>query len=201
LEKKENKIVELGPYYLVWNSKQIARESDHEYKSVYQVNKIGFNTTKLDFYNYKVDVAESVFLGYRSYHNFCLSCHAIGNRGGSLSYNLLKRDVLSPSKRKWLMAYILNPKSIKKDSTMPALPNFKNRQEMAEGIIEYLEFASDPLAGLKKNKIDPKSERGQGLLQEIRKAVDFEFHSSDNSPLERKKYGDLLNVIDEQLKK
>lgn len=199
ISRDENKIIDLGPYYLIWDSIHTPKDSEYDYKSVFKVHQIGFNTSTLNFHSFKDEVSESAFLGYRSYHNFCLSCHAIGNRGGSLSYNLLKRDIFSEKKRKWLMDYILNPKSVRKDSLMPALPEFKNRQKMAQGIIEYLEFAKDPIAGLQKNKIDPKSLFGQSFLKEIRKAIDFEFNNSDNNSNERKKYGDLLNAIDQHL--
>lgn len=141
---KEKKIVQLGPYYLVWDFKSMGLEDKYQYNSVYQINKINLITNAVDFETSHVKNNESIHLGFRTYKRYCLSCHAIGAWGGELGIDLIKNKILAKKGADFIKKYALDPHSLNAETKMLALPKYKNREKMAQGLVEFLDFASHP---------------------------------------------------------
>lgn len=91
--QKEKMLVPLGPYYFVWDFKNLAKDQREVYNSVYQVKKINFVTNKIDF-GVNEGLDKEIFLGLRTYKKYCLSCHAIGKLGGDISFDFIKKKTL-----------------------------------------------------------------------------------------------------------
>ena len=148
---KEKKIVQLGPYYLLWDFKSMSPEDKYQYNSVYQINKINLITNAVDFETSHVKNNESINLGFRTYKRYCLSCHAIGAWGGEIGIDLIKSKTLAKKGADFIKNYALDPHAINPETKMLALPKYKNREKMAQGLVEFLDFASHPNQG-QKNK-------------------------------------------------
>lgn len=147
---KEKKLVFLGPYYLVWDFKTIGKEDRFQYNTVYQINKINLITNAVEFLPQDIKENEVINLGYRTYKKYCLSCHAIDKWGGDISFDLVKKKTIEIKGADYIIKYALDPKSINPKTTMKPLPKYKNREAMAKGVAEFLQFATNPALYLNK---------------------------------------------------
>ena len=151
---KEEMIVQLGPYYLIWDYAGITEEEKPLYHSVYQVNEINFETSAITFGIHEKDESNTVVTGYNTYKKYCLSCHAINGVGGSLSSNLMQTKVIEEKGADYVIKYALDPKSVNPESKMLPLPAFKNREAMAKSVVDFLKFLKDPSVESKKHAAD-----------------------------------------------
>lgn len=148
--KKEKILVPLGPLYLVWNLKQLKREDRLLFTSIYQIKTINLITNKVDFGVKESSVNASVYLGYQSYKRHCLSCHALGNLGGGVSFDLLKNKTLESKGEEYVKKYIRNPELVNPKTKMLPFPKFNNQQDMINGVVDFLNFVQNPDTVLKK---------------------------------------------------
>lgn len=167
--QKEKMLVDLGPYYLIWDQKKMSASEQQPYNSVYQINQINFLTNQIDFGLVADKVDSNLYLGLRSYKKYCLSCHALGKLGGNLAMDLLQKNILEAKGDDYFIKYTLAPASVFAQTKMLPLPKFKNSQAMAQGIVEFLKFAKNPEKVLKTIK----AKSGQSVLyNELSQLVD-----------------------------
>lgn len=150
--QKQKMLVPVGPLYLIWNLKNIKKDDRLNFKSVYQINKINVITSKNEFGVTEDAVDKSVFLGLQAYRKNCISCHAIGKLGGGISFDLVKRKTLETKGADYIKKYILDPASIDPETQMLPLPKYKNQAEIAQGIVDFLNFMRNPDEVLKKHQ-------------------------------------------------
>lgn len=164
----KNKIlVPLGPLYLVWDLKDIPRNERLDYTSVYQIKAINVKTNRLTFGIHENAVDQSVYLGYQTYKKHCLSCHSLGKLGGDVSFDLLQRKTLEKKGERYVLKYILRPSAMNPKTRMLPLPNYKNKMELAHGVVDFLKFMRNPKDLLEKKDIrkDHKSYKELKQLQ------------------------------------
>ena len=161
--QKEKKMVNLGPYYLVWDFKTIGKFDKNQFNSVYQITKINLISNMLDFGVRDSKVDQNIILGYRTYKKYCLSCHAIGNWGGEVGADLIKKKTIESHGADFLVKYALDPKSINPQTKMLPLPKYKNSESMAQGIADFLTFAKNPEEYIQSKKIEADKPRYQAL--------------------------------------
>lgn len=162
----KNKIlVPLGPLYLVWDLKDIPRSERLQYTSVYQIKAINVKTNRLTFGIHEKAVDESVYLGYQTYKKHCLSCHSLGKLGGDLSFDLVQRKTLDKKGERYVMKYILKPEAMNPKTKMLPLPNYKNKIQLAQGVVDFLKFMHNPENILEKKAIDKENQSFKELQQ------------------------------------
>lgn len=164
--QKQRLLVSLGPLYLVWDLKKVSKDERLFYSSVYQIEKINLITNKDDFGVNEEAVDKSVYLGFQAYKRNCIACHALGKHGGQVSVNLVQQKILAYRGADYVRKYILDPRSQNPKTQMLPIPNYKNRDEIVKGIIDFLNFMKDPEVLLKK-KIANKSSSSYKELREI----------------------------------
>ena len=149
---KEKILVPLGPLYLVWLMKGLSEQDRLNYRSIYQIAGINLVTNKAEFGVKENSVDGSIYLGYQTYKAQCISCHALGKVGGDISFDLVKHKTVDNKSAEYVIKYILNPTSVNPRSKMLPLPKFKNSNEMAKGVVDFLKFMQNPEELLKKKK-------------------------------------------------
>jgi hypothetical protein len=150
--QKEKILVDLGPLYLVWDLKNVSAQDRLNFSSDYQIGAINLVTNRTDFGVNETSVDASVYLGFQTYKSRCLSCHSLGKLGGNMSFDLLKRKTLQMKGHDYVIKYILDPKSVNPQTRMLPLPKFKNSNEMAQGVVDFLKFMQNPEELLNKKK-------------------------------------------------
>ena len=83
-----------------------------------------------------------------------MTCHTVNGEGGGKSVELnYPISVTEYIKEPWLVKWIDNPKSIRYNTTMPALnPDAKDRDAIIKNIIAYLK-------AMKNKKLEPLSKK------------------------------------------
>jgi cytochrome c2 len=153
---QNNELVELGPFYLVWdniNNPELRAEGASGWP--YQVVAIDL----IDFSDRFPNTAppknsgDEVKNGFIAFRKYCMTCHSINGEGGTKSVELnYPVSVTEYMEEKWLYRWIDNPQGIRYNTTMPPLnPDTKDRNRLIKGIIAYLK-------AMKNNKIRPVSE-------------------------------------------
>ena len=153
---QNNELVELGPFYLVWdniNNPELRAEGASGWP--YQVVAIDL----VDFSDRFPNTAppknsgDKVKNGFIAFRKYCMTCHSINGEGGTKSVELnYPVSVTEYMEEKWLYRWVENPQSIRYNTTMPALnPEAKDRDRLIKDIIAYLK-------AMKNNKIRPVSE-------------------------------------------
>ena len=166
--KKEKILVPLSPLYLVWDLKGASQEDKHTYKSLYQIRTINLISKKVNLGVNQDEVDTSVFLGYETYKEHCISCHAVGKVGGGNSFDLLKRKTLQNKGSEYVRKYIINPNLINPKTKMLPFSKVKGNEKMIQGIIDFLKFMENPNELLQKNK----SAEGQTNYKALKNIVD-----------------------------
>lgn len=120
----------------MWDLSKIDYAQRLHYSSIYQIKGLNLISKAIDF---GIDKKGTLIdLGKRTYKRYCLSCHALDGKGGNISIDLKKSKVLAKKGEKWVLKYILNPEKVNPDTKMLPLPQFKNRLQMAKGVVELL---------------------------------------------------------------
>lgn len=154
-ERGGGKVVDVGPFYLVWdnfrepNLKDLGSKDWH--RNIVSIDLLDF----LDRYPQMIPPKNSsaaVKEGFAAFRKYCVLCHTIngdgGVRGTDLNYPVNVTEYLSDT---WLRRWITNPQGIRFNTTMPALdkrdPNAANN---ATNIIAYLK-------AMKRHKQKPRN--------------------------------------------
>jgi len=141
---QDNKPVNLGPYYLVWdniNNKELLKQGSYDFP--YQI--IEFDLINFNSRFPKMSPPENSDLetkkGFVAFRKYCSTCHTINGEGGEKSIELnYPVSVTEYLGSKWIRKWIENPASIRFNSRMPALSvNTDNKDETIDNIIRYLE--------------------------------------------------------------
>ncbi len=138
-------IVELGPFYLVWDNVTQPHTSRPS-QWPYQITAIEFVkfAEKFPQMTPPDDSSDEVKRGFLVFRNFCQNCHAINGDGGKKAMDLnYPVSVLEHMDEAKLKQWIDKPIKVLPDTTMPALPpNITNRQQKIKDIIAYLKAMS-----------------------------------------------------------
>ena len=153
---ENNKQVDLGPYYLVWDNLKFPELKDEgATDQPYQV--VGVDLIKFsDRFPALAphgDASVAAKRGFLVFRRSCLSCHVINGEGGAKAALELNYPVSITEywQEKYLGAWIENPKSVRYGTTMPPIQiAAKDRKEAVADVIAYLK-------AMAKNKVAPKA--------------------------------------------
>lgn len=165
--QKKKILVPLAPLYLVWNLKGIPKEERLNFTSTYQIKGMNLITKSTSFGVMENAVDQSVYLGLQAYKKNCISCHAIGKLGGTISFDLVKRNTVDVRGAEYVKKYILNPAAMNPKTQMLPLPQFKNQEQVAQGIVEFLVFMKNPEELMKKRE----AQSGKASYRELREVI------------------------------
>jgi hypothetical protein len=137
-------IIELGPYYLVWdNIKNPELIKDGGYGWPYQIAEI--DTIRYASYYSKVfpfkKVDSSIREGFEAFKKNCMACHALKDQGGQKGPQLWPYPPLKRFGREKFTQWVLSPQKLAPQTTMPALNpelSLKERKKLASKIYLYL---------------------------------------------------------------
>ena len=156
-ELQNNEVVQLGPFYLVWDNikyPELKAEGGSDWP--YQVTTIDLINFSDRFPNMAPpgNSSEGVKGGFLAFRRYCMTCHTVNGEGGGKSVELnYPISVTEYIKEPWLVKWIDNPKSIRYNTTMPALnPDAKDRDVIIKNIIAYLK-------AMKNKKLEPLSKK------------------------------------------
>lgn len=168
---KEKQLVSLAPYYVVWDMSNLPLQQQALYNSIYQVVEVNLITSAVNFGIDQIDATDGIDLGYRTYKRYCLSCHAIDKWGGNLGIDIVKHEVLRKKGEDYIIRYALDPSSVNPKTKMLPLPAFRNREEMAQGLIEFIKFVTMPdeyILAAKKAGREPKFQNLSQIIKEVK---------------------------------
>lgn len=148
LTKTDGTQLNLGPYYVVWDSlKRPELQKTGTKGWAYQVVAIESVQAKvaLSYAQPPPRASGAVLKGYEHFKTYCVACHSINGAGGrvgpELNYPASVTEYISP---KWLKRWLLNPTSVRSRTPMPGLPKtLPGRQRIAKEIIGYLTAMQD----------------------------------------------------------
>lgn len=143
---QNNEVVPLGPLYLVWDnigSKVLLEAGASDMP--YQIKTIELKL-EAPFPNMipPSGSSEQVQRGFEHFRKHCAACHTINGDGGGKAPELnYPASVVEYIKPEYLKRWIMQPQSIRYNSTMPALgEEISNREKVADEIIAYLKAMS-----------------------------------------------------------
>jgi mono/diheme cytochrome c family protein len=134
--------VPLGPYYLVWdnmNSRELRDEGASAWP--YQVVAVDLVTFADRFPNMGPphDAAPEAKRGFIEFRRNCMACHTINGDGGDkapeLNYPASVTEYLSDE---WIRRWVLDPRSVRYDATMPTFATHPNPDALVEDVLAYL---------------------------------------------------------------
>ena len=150
--KIHNKVVELGPWYVVWDNKaRVATGTDSPAWWPYQVVQVELVTFEKQFGalapgRLASPEAKRGFLAWRKY---CAACHSVNGIGSRLGPELnWPESVTAWFKPGWLVRWIDDPASMRWGTTMPGLKQVlsktddRERKKIAEDIVAWLRDVS-----------------------------------------------------------
>jgi mono/diheme cytochrome c family protein len=136
------KDVPLGPFYLVWDnlhSKELRDEGANGWPyQVVGVDLVNF-ADRFPRLSPPKDASEKAKQGFLAFRENCMACHTINGEGGNkapeLNYPMSVTEYLSDD---WLRQWLMDPRSIRYNSTMPAFASDPNPRALVEDILAYL---------------------------------------------------------------
>lgn len=139
-EQQNETDIPLGPWYLVWdNIRNPALLKDGAVIWPYQVSQLEVAEAG-DEQLFPAGLDERYRAGGKLVQVNCITCHKVNGYGGDkLAINLA--DVVKGKTRDAFLKWVLSPRAVKADTTMPGLPAEwpeSKRQQAAEAIYEYL---------------------------------------------------------------
>lgn len=145
---QNNELVRLGPFYLVWDNlshPELRAEGGEGWP--YEITTIDLINFSDRFPNMSPpkDSSPVVKNGFLAFRKHCMTCHTINGEGGRKSVELnYPVSVTEYFKESWLIRWIDKPKSIRYNTTMPALDLYlKDRETTIKNIIAYLRAMKD----------------------------------------------------------
>ncbi len=166
----QKQLITLAPYYLVWNARALSPNEQAIYNHIYKIKTVNFITRAVNLGVNLQEVDANIQLGQRTYKQFCLSCHALQSEGGKVSINFLENKTIALKGRDYFVKYALDPAKVNPRTAMPELPQFKNREGMAQAVVDFLLFMEKPEAFYKDKKITPLQERYKKLTRMLQEA-------------------------------
>ena len=146
--QKTKKVVELGPYYLVWKLDDLHHKHRLKYSSIYKIQAIDFKT-KL----FSLPFTKNTNLdGFNTYKRYCISCHQIKNNGGTISSDLFQSKYLKNEVD--FIQYVTQPQSVNPETQMLAFPNFANKVYKIKNIYSMLNLLKQSQSKEKLNEND-----------------------------------------------
>jgi len=141
--KQNEKDVNLGPLYLVWNNLRYSKLKAQGAKNwPYQI--VAINLERKDpLLALRPDkhASSQIKQGHKIFAKNCLTCHAINKLGGQKGPDL--SEIISLKSEAEIKAYILDPRKLNPDSIMPAMFEKKSKkmaQRQIQFLYEYLKF-------------------------------------------------------------
>lgn len=138
---QNEKQIELGPYYLVWdNVSEPALKGQSASHWPYQVIAVDLIQFKDRFPHMAPPDGSSAAAkrGFLAFKSSCMNCHAVNGEGAPKSVELnYPASVTEYFKEGWLEKWILDPTSVRHNSTMPAL-SVPDAKKVAKEIVAYL---------------------------------------------------------------
>ena len=156
LESGQQKRIELGPFYLIWENlddAQVRQEGDYGWP--YQLVGVDLIRTADRFARMlpPVGAADEVRDGFAAFRVHCSRCHTINGEGGRIGPELNSPvSAVELRDAAWLRRWLDDPSQIAPESRMPRLnPALPNRERTLSAILSYLEAMSRaklaPVAG------------------------------------------------------
>jgi mono/diheme cytochrome c family protein len=147
LESGEERRIELGPFYLVWeNLEDEALRLEGDYGWPYQLVGVDLIRPRERFPRMAPppDAAPEVLAGFAEFRIHCSRCHALNGEGGSIGADLNRpRSPVEYRDREWLRRWIDDPSRILPTARMPKLnPALTDRDRVIDAILAYLEAMS-----------------------------------------------------------
>jgi cytochrome c2 len=147
-DAKAPKIVELGPWYLVWeNQRDAVVRADLDYGWPYQL--VAFEPVRfLDRFPRLApgpNVSPAAQRGFLAWRMHCQKCHMLNGEGGEIGPELNRpMNVTEYWQPKPLRQWVLDPTSVRVPNRMPPLnPGLPNREAVVEDLIAYLTSMKD----------------------------------------------------------
>jgi len=145
--ESEGKKIELSPYYLIWENIKNARIREKS-ASIwpYQIASIDLVFFKEKFGRMAPDdtVSTAAKEGFLVFREKCMSCHKMNGEGAETGIDLNQPvPKILIYNNKWFKKWILEPKSIRPDTTMPGLISTDvQASKNISSLIHYLEAMS-----------------------------------------------------------
>ena len=143
-ESGEQKIIDLAPYYVVWENlddPQILMEADYGWP--YQLKGVDLVESRNRFRAMTPSgPSPQVQAGFQAFRVHCLHCHKVNGVGGQIGpeLNAGARPAVS-RERAWLQKWIGAPEEVRPNTRMPALnPALPEREQPIDALIAYLQF-------------------------------------------------------------
>lgn len=142
-ESGEEKMIALGPFYLIWDNlgdERIRQEADYGWP--YQLVGVDLIRTQDRFPKMMppAGAGSAVEAGFAAFRVHCSKCHKLNGEGGSIGPEL--NAAASPVEyrdRAWLHKWIDDPSQFNPGSRMPPLnPALPDRDRTIEDILTYL---------------------------------------------------------------
>ena len=136
------KDVPLGPFYLVWDNLQSKELRDQGANGwPYQVVGVDLVTFADRFPRLSPpkDASDKAKRGFLAFRENCMSCHTINGEGGNkapeLNYPMSVTEYLSDA---WLRKWLMDPRSVRYNTTMPAFTSHPNPDALVADVLAYL---------------------------------------------------------------
>jgi mono/diheme cytochrome c family protein len=139
---QNEKDVPLGPFYLVWDNLQSKELRDDGANGwPYQVEGVDLVTFADRFPRLSPpkDASAKAKKGFLAFRENCMSCHTINGEGGNkapeLNYPMSVTEYLSDA---WMRKWLLDPRSVRFNSTMPGFASSPDPDAPVEDVLAYL---------------------------------------------------------------
>lgn len=139
---ENKKDVPLGPFYLVWNnlhSNELRAQGASGWP--YQVVGVDLVTFADRFPRLSPpkNASEQAKKGFIAFRENCMACHTVNGEGGNkapeLNYPMNVTEYLSDE---WLRKWLMDPRSVRYNATMPAFASHPNPDILVEDVLAYL---------------------------------------------------------------
>lgn len=153
-EEGEEKRVDLGPFYIIWENIDDARiRNEGDYGWPYEVVGIDLVSFRSRFREMAPppNASTEVFAGFEAFVVHCSKCHTINGRGGAIGPELnYPANPTEYMKDEWLRKWIDDPTSMRFAPRMPPLnPQLPDRARIIDEIVMYLR-------AMTPHKIEPR---------------------------------------------
>ncbi|ATH08600.1 hypothetical protein BIY24_11785 [Halobacteriovorax marinus] len=161
----KEKIVDLAPFYLIWNENK--EEVPSRRMSHWPYKVIGFNLVS-SFPEYLIppkDSNQKLKWGYENVRKHCLACHSLYGHGSTKAGELISNNLTKKFSDKELKRFINQPRKVNPRSKMPIFsPKIDNRIDRINNIVIYLRYLEE------KSKVKRKS-KTEALNKELQKRI------------------------------